>query len=113
MIVIKGYNKELEKFAEVQIWDDGTIIKEDWEHIEPGSVKLYTGRMDSNRNMLFQDDEIVNELNGKHAFIRYGEHELSGLDNDIQTIGFYIETMEHETMPLTFAEEISKVMRER
>ncbi len=114
MIVIRGYNRELEKFAEVQILDDGTMIKDKWEHIEQGSIKLYTGRMDGNRNLLFQDDEIVNEQSGEHMFIRYGEYEMDCMENYIQTIGFYLETIENETRPFHLLEEqIHKVANER
>lgn len=45
MFCLKGYNQMLKKWIEMKILDDGTVLADDWEHIEEGSIKRYTRLM--------------------------------------------------------------------
>lgn len=47
MFCLKGYNQMLKKWIEMKILDDGTVLADDWEHIEEGSIKRYTEQMDA------------------------------------------------------------------
>lgn len=45
----------LKKQIEMKILDEGTVLVDDWEHIEEGSIKRYTEQMDMEKKMLWQD----------------------------------------------------------
>ena len=55
MFCLKGYNQMLKKQIEMKILDEGTVLVDDWEHIEEGSIKRYTEQMDMEKKMLWQD----------------------------------------------------------
>ena len=50
MFCLKGYNRLLKKWIEMKILDDGTVLADDWEHIEEDSIKRYTEQMDREKN---------------------------------------------------------------
>ena len=75
MFCLKGYNQMLKKWIEMKILDDGTVLADDWEHIEEGSIKRYTEQMDMGKKMLWEDDQIVDMQTGKCMIIRFGEYE--------------------------------------
>ena len=115
MIIAKGYNQKLKKWVQMQIFDDGTVLENDWNHIMNGSIKKYTEQLDVNKEPLWEDDEIVSELNGVHMFIRYGEYEAYCPVDDLwmKSVGFYVEAEGYPDMPLgETAEYARKVMQE-
>lgn len=110
MLYVKGYNQYLKKWGKLQIFDDGTIFKSDWNHIIHGSIKRYTGQLDINKELLWEDDEIINEQNGVHMFIRYGEYEVycPVKESVMKTVGFYIESEDYPDMPLGETDEYAR-----
>ena len=48
----------------MKILDDGTVLADDWEHIEEDSIKRYTEQMDMGKKMLWEDDQIVDMQTG-------------------------------------------------
>lgn len=61
MFCLKGYNQMLKKWIEMKILDDGTVLADDWEHIEEGSIKRYTEQMDiaSHEDITDEDQTIT------------------------------------------------------
>lgn len=113
MILLKGYNRKLKKWVEMHIDDRGIVITKEWKHIEEGSVKRYTGQLDVNKEMLWEDDEIISDLNGVHMFIRFGEYEAyCPADEEwMKNVGFYVEAEGYPNMSLGPTEEYAiKVM---
>lgn len=110
MVILKGFNRKIKKYVELKINEDGAILEQDWECIEEGSVKRYTGLLDINREMLWQDDEIVNDQNNIHMFIRFGEYEAYCPADDewMKNIGFYVEAEGYPDMPLGETSEYAR-----
>lgn len=111
MIQLKGYNQRLEKDVLLIIDDDGVILGlEKWNHIQPNSVKLFSGKCDVEGNLLFQDDEIISELNNLKMTIRYGEYQAFCPEDEceMQTVGFYAEADGYLDMPLGPTEEYAR-----
>ena len=94
----------------MQIFDDGTVLENDWNHIMNGSIKKYTEQLDVNKEPLWEDDEIVSELNGVHMFIRYGEYEVYCPANEsvMKSVGFYMESEDYPYMPLGETDEYAR-----
>ena len=92
----------LKKWIEMKILDDGTVLVDDWEHIEEGSIKRYTEQMDMEKKMLWEDDQIVDMQTGKCMIIRFGEYETYCVEEEqiMKNIGFYLETRTGENLPL-------------
>lgn len=110
MIFLKGYNQKLKKWVQLHISDAGIIFGDDWHYIAVGSIKRYTGQFDINKEMLWEDDEIVSEVNGVHMFIRYGEYEAYCPADEVmmKNIGFYAEAEGYPDMPLGPTEEYAR-----
>lgn len=102
MFCLKGYNQMLKKWIEMKILDDGTVLVDDWEHIEEGSIKRYTEQMDMEKKMLWEDDQIVDMQTGKCLIIRFGEYETYCVEEEqiMKNVGFYLETRTGENLPL-------------
>lgn len=116
MLWLKGFNRKLKEWVSIQIYEDGTIMKNNWNHIMDGSIKRYTEQLDVNKELLWEDDEIVNEITGMHMFIRYGEYEIYSPVDDtwMKSVGFYMETKGYPDMPLgETSEYVRKVVEER
>ncbi len=98
MFCLKGYNQMLKKWIEMKILDDGTVLADDWEHIEEGSIKRYTEQMDMGKKMLWEDDQIVDMQTGKCMIIRFGEYETYCVEEEqvMKSVGFYLETRNGE-----------------
>lgn len=113
MIIVKGFNQKLKKWVQIQIFDNGTVIGNDWNCIAEGSIKRYTEQLDVNRELLWEDDEIVSELNGTHMFIRYGEYEAYCPADDMWTknVGFYVEAKGYPDMPLGETSEYARKLK--
>ena len=75
----------------MKILDDGTVLADDWEHIEEGSIKRYTEQMDMGKKMLWEDDQIVDMQTGKCMIIRFGEYETYCVEEEqvMKSVGFY------------------------
>lgn len=113
MILLKGYNQKQKKWVQLYITEAGIVFGDDWHYIAVGSIKRYTGQLDVNKEMLWEDDEIVSELNGVHMFIRYGEYEAYCPEDKepMKGVGFYVEAEGYQDMPLGPTEEYAiKVM---
>lgn len=110
MICLKGYNQKLKRWTELIIPDNGTFFAKDWECIAKGSIKRYTEKLDVNRELLWEDDEIINEQNGVHMFIRYGEYEVYCPANEsvMKSVGFYMESEDYPDMPLGETDEYAR-----
>lgn len=110
MIALKGFNQKLKKWVELQISDSGAVIKRDWNYIAHGSIKRYTDQLDVNKELLWEDDEIVNEITGMHMFIRYGEYEIYSPVDDtwMKSVGFYVESQGYPDMPLGETSEYAR-----
>ncbi len=100
-ILLKGYNEELKEWVELT-FIDGVTFGRDWHHIMRSSIKRYTGQMDVNKKMLWEDDEIMNESTGTHMFIRYGDYEAycPVREETVKNVGFYLESEDYPDMPL-------------
>lgn len=98
MFCLKGYNRLLKKWIEMKILDDGTVLADDWEHIEEDSIKRYTEQMDMGKKMLWEDDQIVDMQTGKCMIIRFGEYETYCVEEEqvMKSVGFYLETRNGE-----------------
>lgn len=98
MLCLKGYNRLLKKWIEMKILDDGTVLADDQEHIEEGSIKRYTEQMDMGKKMLWEDDQIVDMQTGKCMIIRFGEYETYCVEEEqvMKSVGFYLETRNGE-----------------
>lgn len=115
MIALKGFNQKLKEWVELQISDSGAVIKSDWNYIAHGSIKRYTGQLDVNKEMLWEDDEIIDEQNRRRMFVRFGEYEAYCIEEEqpMKNIGFYMETDQGEILPIGETEEYArKVMQE-
>ena len=100
-ILLKGYNVKLKKWVQLMIIN-GISFGQDWDHVVSDSIKRYTGQMDVNKEMLWEDDEIINESTGTHMFIRYGEYEVycPVRERTVKNVGFYLESEDYPDMPL-------------
>ncbi len=100
-ILLKGYNTKLKKWVQLMIVN-GISFGQDWDHVVSDSIKRYTGQMDVNKEMLWEDDEIINESTGTHMFIRYGEYEVyfPVRERTVKNVGFYLESEDYPDMPL-------------
>ena len=100
-ILLKGYNVKLKKWVQLMIVN-GISFGQDWDHVVSDSIKRYTGQMDVNKEMLWEDDEIINESTGAHMFIRYGEYEAycPVRERTVKNVGFYLESEDYPDMPL-------------
>ncbi len=110
MLWLKGFNRKLKEWVSIQIYEDGTIMKNNWNHIMDGSIKRYTEQLDVNKELLWEDDEIVNEITGMHMFIRYGEYEIYSPVDDtwMKSVGFYMESEDYPDMPLGETDEYAR-----
>lgn len=114
MFCLKGYNQMLKKWIEMKILDDGTVLADDWEHIEEGSIKRYTEQMDMRKKMLWEDDQIVDMQTGKCMIIRFGEYETYCVEEEqvMKSVGFYLETRNGENLPLGNLSEYANKIEE-
>ena len=114
MFCLKGYNQMLKKWIEMKILDDGTVLADDCEHIEEGSIKRYTEQMDMGKKMLWEDDQIVDMQTGKCMIIRFGEYETYCVEEEqvMKSVGFYLETRNGENLPLGNLSEYANKIEE-
>lgn len=116
MIQIKGHNAKTDEDKYLLITEDGLILGiEDWNNIENGSVKRFTGKCDVEGNLLYEDDEIVSELNGMSMTIRYGTYQTMCPEDRciMQNVGFYVEADGCQDMPLGPTEDYAKKVRNK
>lgn len=113
-VLFKGYNRLLKKWIEMKILDDGTVLADDWEHIEEDSIKRYTEQMDMGKKMLWEDDQIVDMQTGKCMIIRFGEYETYCVEEEqvMKSVGFYLETRNGENLPLGNLSEYANKIEE-
>ena len=110
MFCLKGYNQMLKKWIEMKILDDGTVLVDDWEHIEEGSIKRYTEQMDMEKKMLWEDDQIVDMQTGKCMIIRFGEYETYCVEEEqiMKNVGFYYKQEQEKTFRQEICQDTQK-----
>lgn len=107
MICLRGFNTKLEELVYLIVYDDGMITNENWNNIQHGSIKRYTELLDKNKKLIWEDDELINEKNGKHVFVRFGEYEFVDADGEeLRNIGFHLENEDFTISPIGTLEDM-------
>lgn len=106
MFCLKGFNTILQEWVYLIVYEDGMIVNESWSDIQRGSIKQYAEILDKDKRMIWEDDELINEKNGEHLFVRFGEYETENINGEfISNRGFYLENEDLTVMPIGSLEE--------